>query len=230
MTDRYTISDKTQFYTQAENRAKCKKLALNIVVTALIASIIVEVIVRDILEYRYPYIILNSQLVTIGICLLIETMVFDKLAKRVFEGEFEEEQTFFKKSLIVFLSTYALRVSLLVFIVFFWCTYFNIFLKFPLMMATVQSTAHLVYDALPVMHVMMQHQRTFKNEEKGTTEVVMTCDPLDTTTTLNQTDNDISRLQTLHCLQQLRLSSAAGRSDTTMIKRTIVHEDQEMLA
>lgn len=230
LNDRYTITDKTQFSTQLESRAKCKKQALNIVVTTLILAIIVEIVVRTILSYRYPYIILNTQLIAIGICLFVETMFFGRLAKRVFDGDFEEEQSFFNKSLVVFLSTYALRVILLIFIICFWCTYVNLFMDWPLLMATLQSFAHLTYDALPVVHVMMQHQRTFRNEEKGTTEVVMHCDPLDTTTNLNQTDNDISRLMTLHCLQQMRLSSAAGHSDTTIVRRTIVDDEKEMLA
>ena len=126
-------------------------------------------------------------------CLLVETLVFNRLARKVFDADFEEEQRFFNHSLVVFLSTYALRVAFLLIIICFWCTYYRIFQEWPLLMATVQSVTHLVYDTLPVIHLMMRHQSKFKAEDKRMTEAVMSSHVLDTTSALNQTDNDAYR-------------------------------------
>ena len=139
----------------------------------MVTGILAEILIRIIVGYEYPFIILNSELIVLGCILAFETYTFISLSRRIFEGDFEEEQRFFKVSLAVFLSTYALRCTLLLFIIFMWDTYVQWFENLPLFAATIQAICNMTYDALPVVHIMMRHKKIFEVEEKQTTEVVM---------------------------------------------------------
>ena len=132
----------------------------------MITTILVEIVVRFFSPYEYPLIILYSELILVGTLLSYETITFIRLSKRIFEGDFMDEQRFFKVSLAVFLSTYALRCVLLLFIIFLWDTYESWFENYPISAATVQAICHLTYDSLPVIHIMLRHRRIFENEEK----------------------------------------------------------------
>ena len=132
----------------------------------MITTILVEIVVRFFSPYEYPLIILYSELILVGTLLSYETITFIRLSKRIFEGDFTDEQRFFKVSLAVFLSTYALRCTLLLFIIFLWDTYESWFENYPISAATVQAICHLTYDSLPVIHIMLRHRRIFENEEK----------------------------------------------------------------
>ena len=104
--------------------------------------------------------------IVIGIALTVETVTFLWLSRRIFEGDFTEEQRFFKASLAVFISTYALRCVLLMLIIFLWSIYEGWFESMPIFAATVQSICHMVYDSVPVVYIMLRHKRIFQNEEK----------------------------------------------------------------
>ena len=132
-------------------------------------GIITEILVRFFVGYQYPLIILNCELVVIAICLSFETATFLRLSRRIFEGEFSDEQRFFKASLAVFLSTYAARCILLLLIITCWDIYEGWFESMPIFAATVQSICHLVYDTFPVIYIMLRHNKIFQNEEKQTT-------------------------------------------------------------
>ena len=151
----------------------CKRIALNIVVAFFMCSTIGEILMKCFFQYEFQFIILVVQFVIIGMCLLFETMAFVTLSKRIFEGEFEEEQKFFKTSLLVFLSTYTIRSAILLIIILMLSSYVQWYQNMPMFAATIQCLVHLSYDAFPVLHLMIQHHRTFKNEEKQTTSVVM---------------------------------------------------------
>ena len=94
------------------------------------------------------------------------TIKFSQLTNSVFENDFQEEQQYFKTSLIVFLSTYVLRTVLLVFCLFFFDTWINYFFKYPIAAILTQAGLHMLYDAWPVVIIMAQHVRTFSKEEK----------------------------------------------------------------
>ena len=132
----------------------------------MITTILVEIVVRFFSPYEYPLIILYSELILVGTLLSYETITFIRLSKRIFDGDFMDEQRFFKVSLAVFLSTYALRCILLLFIILLWDTYESWFENYPISAATVQAICHLTYDSLPVIHIMLRHRRIFENEEK----------------------------------------------------------------
>lgn len=132
----------------------------------MITTILVEIVVRFLSPYEYPLIILYSELILVGTLLSYETITFIRLSKRIFDGDFMDEQRFFKVSLAVFLSTYALRCILLLFIILLWDTYESWFENYPISAATVQAICHLTYDSLPVIHIMLRHRRIFENEEK----------------------------------------------------------------
>ena len=110
-------------YAEIDKRTECKRKALQYVIAFMVTGILVEILIRIIVGYDYPFIILNSELILLGGILAFETYTFISLSRRIFEGEFQEEQRFFKVSLAVFLSTYALRCTLLLFIIFLWDTY-----------------------------------------------------------------------------------------------------------
>ena len=131
----------------------------------MITGIVLEIVIRIIVGYEYPFIILNSELIVLGFILAYETYTFISLSRRIFEGEFQEEQRFFKTSLVVFLSTYALRCTLILFIILLWDTYVSWFENLPLFAATIQAICNMTYDALPVLHIMMRHKKIFENED-----------------------------------------------------------------
>ena len=160
-------------YAEIDKRTECKRSTLQIVIGIMVTGILAEILIRIIVGYEYPFIILNSELIVLGCILAFETYTFISLSRRIFEGDFEEEQRFFKVSLAVFLSTYALRCTLLLFIIFLWDTYVQWFENLPLFAATIQAICNMTYDALPVVHIMMRHKKIFEVEEKQTTEVVM---------------------------------------------------------
>ena len=134
--------------------------------TILITAVILEIFTRLWVGYQYPFIILYAELIVIGIALTVETVTFLWLSRRIFEGDFTEEQRFFKVSLAVFISTYALRCVLLMLIIFLWSIYEGWFESMPIFAATVQSICHMVYDSVPVVYIMLRHKRIFQNEEK----------------------------------------------------------------
>ena len=75
----------------------------------LILGVVLETMVRAELEYNYALLILNIELLIIGISVCIETIFFVRLQKTVFEGDFEVEQKFFVRSMLAILAVYILR-------------------------------------------------------------------------------------------------------------------------
>ena len=88
----------------------------------------------------------------------------------------------------------------------------------------------MTYDSVPVIHIMLRHKKIFENEEKQTTEVVMSAGLRDDTTFMNFVDEerDNSRMMTLRGLEQLRNSSVVGTAmRLSTMKCTVVHEERE---
>ena len=96
-----------------------------ILITVMIACAMAEIFLRILIGYEYPLIILQCEFIVIGGVLYLETITFLSLSRRIFEGEFKEEQRFFKVSLAAFLTTYTLRSILLMLVLVFWTTYVN---------------------------------------------------------------------------------------------------------
>ena len=111
-------------------------MVLHIVACLLITGVITELITKYFLAYSKSLIILNSQLFLVGMCLLIEIILFIKLSKRVFGEDFQEEQTYFRISLIYFLSTYSIRIVVVGLEIGYWNTYVKTFEKTPIWGAT----------------------------------------------------------------------------------------------
>ena len=153
--ERKTITDLNAHYLQVDKRTYCKRIVLNIGVAFLMCAIIGEILFRFFFNYEDALIILDVQLVILGICLLFETLAFVSISKRVFQGEFKEEQKFFQTSLLVFLTTYTIRSALLVIVICMWSKYVQWYENMPLFAATIQSLVHLIYDAFPVLHLML---------------------------------------------------------------------------
>lgn len=160
-------------YTAIDRRTALKRKLLVVITTIAIAGCLTEIIVRFFIGYSYPLLILYGELVVIGVCLAVETNMFLRLSRRIFEGEFQDEQRFFKVSLAVFLSTYGMRCIFLMLIIFFFNIYEGWFENMPFFAATVQCACHMAYDCLPVVHIMLRHRKIFDGEEKSTTMVVM---------------------------------------------------------
>ena len=114
-----------------------------------------EIVMRFAEDTSYPYIIFNCELLLVGFLLLIVTLKFNKLTSCVFEGDFQDEQNYFKRSLIIFLTTYALRVTLLAVCLLLLETWYDFFRNYPVSAACTQSVLHLLYDALPVVSIML---------------------------------------------------------------------------
>ena len=229
--DRDTISSVTNRSYAIEKRTICKRRILNVGVFVLIVAAIGEIYIRTLMGYQYPYIILQAQLDAIGACLLVETIAFLRLSKRVFEGEFEEEQRFFKHSLIVFLSTYLVRSGILLIIIFEWGTYEGWYESMPIFAATCQCFVHLIYDALPIMHLMLRHHRTFKDEDKEVTTVVMSSFSCRETAYYGNKGGteDYSRFQTLKQLEHFRSTIGSRPRLSTTQRRTILNEELILL-
>ena len=65
---------------------------MNILLLTLIFFVFLESsILRPLFDYKHPMLILNAEIVVIGISLLIETIAFIKLSRKVFGNEFAEE-------------------------------------------------------------------------------------------------------------------------------------------
>ena len=65
---------------------------MNILLLTLIFFVFLESsILRPLFDYQHPMLILNFEIIIIGISLLIETIAFIKLSKKVFGNEFAEE-------------------------------------------------------------------------------------------------------------------------------------------
>ena len=78
-------------YTAIDKRTAIKRKLLIIVTSLLITSVLLEIIIRFFSGYAYPYIILNSELIAIGLSLTVETIIFLRLSKRIFEDDFKDE-------------------------------------------------------------------------------------------------------------------------------------------
>ena len=118
---------------EIDKRTKLKKVMLNIGTIFGIVAIISEMFLRLIYEYQYPLIIFNSQLIAIGIILLSETLYFQRISRRIFEGDFKKEQYFFKISLWMFLGTYALRILNILIITILFDTYASLYMDGPIL-------------------------------------------------------------------------------------------------
>jgi len=172
--ERATIADLNNRLAKLEKRQELKSRASNIIISLLILATVLEVCLRAALNFHHPLIIVNSELLLIGICLLIETLIFRRLSKEVFGDEFQDEQRFFMVSMIVFLTTYTCRFAFLMAIMFKKDLYLRWFEGSPVLAGMGQMTFHILYDSFPVLHIMLRHNQTLGKEEKQTTMVVMT--------------------------------------------------------
>ena len=92
--------------------------------------------------------------------------MFIKLAKKVFGDDFIEEQTYFRISLIFFLSTYSIRLVLVGLEIGFWNEYVEQFEETPILGGIWQQVSHMCFDFVPVVHIMLRHQKTYSPEEE----------------------------------------------------------------
>lgn len=198
--DRETIivDGQNEQLQKLEARTRCKRIALNATVGSLVGIIILEISLRFFEKDSDPLIIFTAQLLLAVIVLTGVTWEFTRLSNRVFAGEFKEEQSFFKRSLVVFLITYLIRSINVAFVV----VYFDAYVKWmegsPVWSSATQSVFHLLYDACPVIGIMLQHARTFEKEEEETTQVIMSTTMVDTTF---NGDEDMTRFLTLRNLE-----------------------------
>jgi len=135
---------------------------MHIAMIVLILVVVAESsIFRPLIGYEHPMLILNAELVVIGLSLLVETIAFFKLSRKLFEDDFTEEQHFFLVSLIVFLTTYAVRCTNVILVICLFDTYVDWFQNAPTSAAFVQLSCHLIYDLSPIMIILLRHRRTF---------------------------------------------------------------------
>ena len=100
-------------------RLSCKRWVLRIVVSLCVIGVIAEIALRVVLGYQHPLVVVNCELLLVGVCLVIMTIAFIKLQRKVFRDEFEEEQNYFLVGMIVFLATYTVRWLCLILIMSF---------------------------------------------------------------------------------------------------------------
>ena len=80
----------------------------------IVFSLIIEIIVRIFVEASYPLLIFCLELIIVAISILLSTMYFLRITDELFEKtEFEDEKSYFKKSLWVFFSIYMTRTVIL---------------------------------------------------------------------------------------------------------------------
>lgn len=147
--------DQNEYIMAQEKRMECHRCVLNLFITAVITAILVEVVLRFLEANREPLVIFTAEICFVAIALLVVTMKFMKLAENVFEGEFKDEQIFFKKSLIMFLTTYGIRFAFLIVCIRLFEVWIDFFYNSPVWAAFTQAAIHLFYDALPVVYIML---------------------------------------------------------------------------
>ena len=136
--ERDSVHDQNNAYCiEQEERANKKRNILNVLVALAITTVLMEIIMRFAEDTSYPYIIFNCELLIVGFFLLLVTMKFNKLTSNVFEGDFQDEQNYFKRSLIIFLSTYALRATLLAVCLLLLETWYDFFENYPVTAAVI---------------------------------------------------------------------------------------------
>ena len=85
MTITDTINTKLE---QIERKAHIRRHVLHTIAALLIIGVLAELVTKFFLAYSNSLIILNSELLIVGVCLLIEVIIFIRLSKRVFGEDF----------------------------------------------------------------------------------------------------------------------------------------------
>ena len=199
----------------------------------LYAIMIGEMVTRLFLSNNFPLVIFDVQLILIGACLVFETVHFQRVSNRLFDGDFKKEQFYFKVSLFMFISTYALRTLTIMAITIWFDTYIEWYREKPMLLTSFQLLDHMVYDLLPVIHIMIQHNKTLDEEKASETNAVMDHNSIklsmirDNTTfldTIYETQKDSSHLMTIRKLGDL---SAVTDSNIRMSYETEKTYDEE---
>ena len=90
--DRLTITDTINAkLEQIERKTRIRKIVIHTVAILSIIAVLIELVAKFFLSYGHVLIILNSELLIVGIALLIEIILFLKLSKSVFGDDFIEE-------------------------------------------------------------------------------------------------------------------------------------------
>ena len=143
-------------------------------------SLVSELLARKVYHYSAALLILNIELVVLGVLLCAATFIFVSLQTRVFEEDFKEEQRFFINSMISLLIVYTVRFMNMLLINMYQNDYLDWMDSEPTLVMTIQMVCHVFYDAFPVVQILTRHKKTFSKEEDNTTTVVMTCSERDT--------------------------------------------------
>lgn len=103
------------------------------------------------MDYSYALLTINSELLLLGFGLIVSTIVYVRLQRIVFEGDFEEEQKFFVLSMVLFLGTYILRFITTFAIEMWQDTYVSWMKNYPASFITTVFLFHIFYDAFPIV-------------------------------------------------------------------------------
>ena len=84
-----------------------------------------------------------------------------------------DEEKHLKYSLAVFFGTYFLRACLYTTIILGNEIWRRMWTNYPVLTETLFTGSQLIYDIWPILLIMQQHHRTFKNEERYETSFLM---------------------------------------------------------